>query len=43
MEFVVRLDDGQTLSVVQPNEQNLRPGDRVTLQRGPRTRILRAS
>jgi hypothetical protein len=30
-EFIVRVDDGATLSIVQPNAGGLRVGDRVTL------------
>jgi hypothetical protein len=32
-EFIVRVDDGATLSIVQPNVAGLRVGDRVTLAR----------
>ena len=42
VEFIIREDGGQTISVVQTNEENFRPGDRVTLTRGARTRIGRA-
>jgi outer membrane lipoprotein SlyB len=42
VEFIIREDSGQTISVVQTNEEDFRPGDRVTLTRGARTRIGRA-
>jgi len=42
MEFVLRRDDGRVVSVVQDNAEHLRPGDRVVLLAGDRTRILRA-
>jgi len=42
VEFIIREDSGQTISVVQTNEENFRPGDRVILTRGARTRIGRA-
>jgi hypothetical protein len=32
-EFIVRADDGATLSIVQPNDAGLHVGDRVTLAR----------
>jgi hypothetical protein len=32
-EFIVRADDGATLSIVQPNDAGLRVGDRVILAR----------
>jgi outer membrane lipoprotein SlyB len=41
VEFIVRQNDGRTLSVVQSNPENLQPGDQVTLSRGARTRIAR--
>lgn len=43
VEFIIREDNGQTISVVQTNEENLRPGERVVLTRGARTRIARAA
>jgi outer membrane lipoprotein SlyB len=44
VEFIVRTDDGQTISVVQGNEDRFRPGERVLLARGgARTRIVRAA
>jgi outer membrane lipoprotein SlyB len=41
-EFIIRRDDGQTLSVVQANHESLRPGERVALASGARTRLSRA-
>lgn len=43
MEFIIREDDGQTISVVQTDEERLQPGDRVVLTRGARTRIARVA
>ena len=43
VEFIIREDDGQTISVVQTNEEQFSPGERVVLTRGARTRIARAS
>jgi outer membrane lipoprotein SlyB len=43
VEFVIREDDGRTITVVQTNEENFRPGDRVALSRGARTRLARVS
>jgi outer membrane lipoprotein SlyB len=40
-EFVIRADDGRTLSVMQPNDQDFHAGERVALSRGARTRIVR--
>jgi len=40
-EFVIRVDNGRTLSVMQPNDQNFHAGEHVVLSRGTRTRILR--
>ena len=39
VEFIIREDSGQTISVVQTNEEDFRPGERVILTRGARTRI----
>ncbi|MGC8524556.1 MAG: glycine zipper 2TM domain-containing protein [Acidibrevibacterium sp.] len=39
VEFIIRQDDGQTISVVQTNENNFRPGQRVAIIRGDRTRL----
>ncbi len=41
VEFVIREDSGQTIAVVQTNEENFRIGERVMLTRGARTRIAR--
>jgi outer membrane lipoprotein SlyB len=41
VEFIVRADDGATLSIVQSNESGLRNGDRVTILRDDRTRLAR--
>jgi outer membrane lipoprotein SlyB len=41
IEFIVREDSGDTISVVQTNEANLRPGERVGLTGGPHTRVIR--
>lgn len=43
VEFIIREDTGQSISVVQTNEEQLRPGERVVLTRGARTRIGRAA
>jgi outer membrane lipoprotein SlyB len=40
-EFVIRVDNGRTLSVMQANDQNFHAGERVAISRGARTRILR--
>ena len=42
VEFVIREDSGQTVAVVQTNEENFRVGERIVLTRGARTRIARA-
>jgi len=39
VEYVVRAENGATISVVQDSMDGVRPGDRVSLQRGARTRI----
>lgn len=39
VEFIIRQDDGQTISVVQTNENNFHPGQRVAIIRGDRTRL----
>lgn len=41
MEFIVRQDDGGIISVVQSNEAGFRPGDRVSILRGDRIRLVR--
>jgi outer membrane lipoprotein SlyB len=43
IEFVIREDDGRTITVVQSNEDHFQPGERVVLSRGARTRIARAA
>lgn len=43
VEFIIREDTGQTISVVQTNEEGFRPGERVVLSRGARTRLQRAA
>ena len=43
VEFIIREDTGQTVSVVQTNEENFRPNERIVLTRGARTRIARAA
>lgn len=43
MEFIIREDSGQTISVVQTNEEAFQPSERVVLTRGARTRIARAT
>lgn len=42
-EFIVRADTGATLSIVQPNQAAFRQGDRVTILRDNRTRLLPSS
>jgi len=42
VEFIIREDGGNTISVVQSNEDNFQPGQRVVLTRGARTRITHA-
>lgn len=41
VEFIIREDTGQTISVVQTNEEGFQSGERVVLTRGARTRIAR--
>jgi len=43
VEFIIREDDGRTISVVQTNEDNFRPGERVIITSGARTRLARPS
>ncbi|MCC6720083.1 MAG: glycine zipper 2TM domain-containing protein [Acetobacteraceae bacterium] len=43
MEFIIREDSGQTISVVQTNEEGFQPNERVVLTRGARTRIARVA
>ena len=42
-EFIIRQDNGQTISVVQTDEGGLRPGERVVVSMGTRTRLSRAT
>jgi outer membrane lipoprotein SlyB len=43
VEFIIQEDNsGSPISVVQTNEDNFHPGDRVVLSRGSRTRLARA-
>ena len=41
MEFIVRADDGATLSIVQPNGPGLHAGDRVLIERDSNTHLAR--
>jgi outer membrane lipoprotein SlyB len=41
-EIIVRDDAGQAVSVMQANADSLRPGDRVVLTGGARTRVTRS-
>lgn len=43
VEFIIREDSGQTISVVQTNEEGFQPNERVVLTRGARTRIARVA
>jgi outer membrane lipoprotein SlyB len=44
MEFIVQEDNSsQPISVIQTNELNFRPGDRVIVNRSARTRLARAA
>jgi outer membrane lipoprotein SlyB len=40
-EFIVRIDGGSTISVVQTNELGFHPGDRVAVVRNGHTHIAR--
>jgi outer membrane lipoprotein SlyB len=43
VEFIIQEDNAPApISVVQTNEESFRPGERVVLSRGARTRIARA-
>ena len=42
-EFIIRQDNGQAISVVQTDEAGLRPGERVVVSMGTRTRLSRAT
>ena len=39
VEFIIRVDDGQTISVVQSNENRFVPGQRVAIIRGDHLRL----
>jgi outer membrane lipoprotein SlyB len=39
-EFVIRADGGRTLSIMQANDRNFRPGQRVALRGGPRMQVV---
>ena len=41
VEFIVRVDDGTMLSVVQPNEPGFHSGDRVIILRDAPTHLAR--
>ena len=41
VEFIVRADDGATLSIVQANEPGFRKGDRVIILHDDRTHLAR--
>ena len=43
IEFIVRLDRGGDVAVVQTNEEALQAGERVVITRGDRVRISRAA
>ena len=43
VEFIIRDDSGQTISVVQTNEENFQVGERVVITRGARTRLARGA
>ena len=40
-EFIVRADDGATLSIVQSNKLDLRTGDRVVIRYEPTVQLTR--
>jgi outer membrane lipoprotein SlyB len=43
MEFIVREDDGQVVSVVEPGGSGLSPGERVEIVHGAETRLAAAT
>lgn len=43
MEFIVREDDGQVVSVVEPGGSKLTPGERVLILHGAETRLAAAT
>jgi len=42
-EFIVRADDGATLSIVQPNDLKFRAGDRVVIMHAAQTHLAPSS
>ena len=42
-EFIVREDDGQVISVVEPGGSRLMPGERVMIRQGPETSLAAAT
>lgn len=42
-EFIIREDDGETVSVVQASGARLKPGERVRIIRGSETRLAAAT
>jgi len=43
VELVARMEDGRTVSVGQPDAAGLKPGDAITLQEGPPSRMIAAN
>jgi outer membrane lipoprotein SlyB len=43
VEFILHEDGGQTVSIVQTNEDNFRLGERVLMTHGARTRLARGT
>jgi len=43
VEFIIRQDDGRTISVVQPDALRLRPGERVAISGGAAVGLARAA
>jgi outer membrane lipoprotein SlyB len=39
-EFIIRADNGATISVVQGNAEKFQPGERIGLAPGDRTRVI---
>jgi hypothetical protein len=42
-EFIIREDDGQVISVVEPGGSRLMPGERVMVRQGPETTLAAAT
>ncbi|HUC18905.1 MAG TPA: hypothetical protein VMA37_14590 [Acetobacteraceae bacterium] len=42
-EFIVREDNGQVISVVEPGGSGLMPGERVMIHQGPETTLAAAT